>query len=55
VEFADWLEIEHRVKGRNFERADMRQAEKIRDMANSRLRQPAAGLLLRTPQQRDDR
>src|SRR5262249_25645548 len=54
VEFSDRLQIEHGVEGRDFERADLRHAEEIGDVLDRLLREPAAGLLLRPPQQRDD-
>ncbi len=55
MEFADRREIEHRVEGRDLEHADIRHAEQLGDMLDRLLRQPAAGLLLRAPQQRDHR
>src|ERR1700736_238236 len=47
-------EVEHGVEGRDLERADMREPEPVGDGADRGLRQPAARLLLRAPQQRDD-
>ena len=55
MELSDRLQIEHGVEGRDFERADLRHAEKGRDVLDRLLRQPAAGLLLRAPQDRKDR
>ena len=55
VELPDRRQIEHGVEGRDLERADLRHAEEIGDVLDRLLRQPAAGLLLRAPQQRDDR
>ena len=52
---ADRLELEHRVEGRDLEHADLRHAEHLGDVLDRRLRQPAAVLLLRPPQQRDHR
>src|SRR6188474_605370 len=54
VEFADRPQIEHRVEGRHLECADMRHGDKFGDMTDCSFRQPAAGLLLRTPEQRND-
>src|SRR6202011_6332498 len=51
---ADRGEVEHGVEGRDLERADMREPELVGDGADRGLRQPAARLLLRAPQQRDD-
>src|SRR5690242_294251 len=55
MEFSDRPQIEHRVKRRDLKRADMRHAEEIRDVTDRCLRQPAAMLLLRPPQERNDR
>jgi hypothetical protein len=52
---SDRFQIEHGVEGRDFERPDMRHAEKIRHVTNGGLGQPAAGLRLRAPQQGEDR
>ena len=52
---ADRLEQEHRVEGRDLEHADLRHAEHFGDVLDRLLRQPAAVLLLRPPQQRDHR
>ncbi|GJE72328.1 hypothetical protein CHKEEEPN_3882 [Methylorubrum podarium] len=50
---ANRLQGEHRVEGRDLQHADMRHAELIGDRLDRLLRQPAAVLLLRLPQQRD--
>ena len=55
VELTDRLKVEHGVEGRDLEHADMRHAEEVGDMADRRFRRPAAGLLLRAPQDRDHR
>ena len=55
VETSDRREIEHRVEGRDFEHADLGHAEHLRHRLDRLLRQPAAGLLLRPPQDRDHR
>src|SRR5207253_5968439 len=47
-------QVEHRVEGRDFERADLRHAEEVSRVLDRLLRKPAAGLLLRAPEQRDD-
>src|SRR5205823_4161768 len=52
---ADRREQEHCVKGRDFEHADARHIEEVGDMLDRLLRQPAARLLLRAPEQRDHR
>src|SRR5262249_2561556 len=39
----------------NFQRADVRHAEEVADMADRRFRQPAAMLFLCAPEQRNDR
>src|ERR1700720_3760727 len=54
VEFSDRRQIEHGVKGRDFEHADLRHTEQFRGRLDRLLRQPAAGLLLRPPQNRDN-
>src|SRR5262249_36168153 len=51
----DRRQVEHRVEGRDFEHADVGHAEKIGNRPDRRLRDPAAGLLLRAPQNRQDR
>ena len=53
VKAADRRQIEHGVEGRHFEHADFRHAEHVGDRLDRLLRQPAAGLLLRTPQKRN--
>src|ERR1700688_1071158 len=53
IEFADRRQVEHGVEGRDFEHADSRHAEEFRGRLDRLLRQPAAGLLLRPPQDRD--
>src|SRR5262249_24783582 len=53
--FSNRPEIEHRVERSNFQSADVRHAEEVADMADRRLRQPAAVLFLCAPEQRDDR
>src|SRR5690606_22432101 len=55
VHLPDRCQVEHGVEGRDFQGADMRHAEKIRDVADGGLGQPAADLLLRAPEQRNDR
>jgi hypothetical protein len=50
MEFADRPQVEHCVKRRHFERANVGHAEKVGDMTDRRFRQPAAMLLLRPPQ-----
>src|SRR6266699_5950161 len=52
---ADRSEIEHGVESRHFQHADLRHAEHLADVLDRLLRQPAAGLLLRPPQQGNDR
>src|SRR5262249_33807319 len=54
VRASDRRQVEHRVEGRDFERANLRHAEEVSDVLDRLLRKPA-GLLLRTPEQRDDR
>jgi hypothetical protein len=50
------LELEHRVESRDFQHADIGHVEQIGDgLADRRLAHPAVMLLLRAPQQRDDR
>lgn len=51
---ADRRELEHRVEGCNLEPANVRHAQHVGDVANGRFRQPAADLLLRAPQQRNN-
>ena len=53
VETPNRRQIEHRVEGRDFEHADLGHAEQFGDRLDRLLRQPAARLLLRAPQQRD--
>src|SRR5439155_7597665 len=55
VEFSNRLEIEHGVEGRDLQCANARHAEQLGDMLDRLLRQPAAGLLLRPPQEWDHR
>ena len=55
MKLADRREVEHRVEGRDLERADLRHAEEVGDVFDRLLRKPAASLLLGAPQQRDDR
>src|SRR5262249_27006368 len=55
VKTADRREIEHGVKCRDFEHADLGHAEQIRRDFDRLLRQPATALLLRPPQDRDHR
>src|SRR3984957_14779704 len=55
VEAPDRSKIEHRVKGRHFEHADLGHAEQFGGRLDRLLRQPTARLLLRPPQNRDDR
>jgi hypothetical protein len=50
---ADRLQLELGVEGRNFERADVRHAEHVRDRLDGGLRDPAV-LVLSAHQQRDD-
>src|ERR1700674_90920 len=50
-----WLEMKHRVEGRDLERANVGEAEEVGDVADRRLRQPAARLLLGAPEQCDHR
>src|SRR4029077_15709370 len=50
VEFSNRLQIEPGVESCDFQRAYLRHAEKGRDVLDRLLRQPAAGLLLRAPQ-----
>src|SRR6185369_15545974 len=50
MELSDRLQIEHGVESRDLERADLRHAEKGRDVLDRLLRQPAASLLLRAPE-----
>ena len=52
--FADRGQVEHRIEGRHFIDADIGHAEVERDLAQRRLTHPTF-LLLRQPQQRDDR
>jgi hypothetical protein len=52
---ADRREQEHGVEGRDLEHADARHVEDFGDMLDRLLRQPAARLLLRAPEQRDHR
>src|SRR5262245_19664933 len=54
VEFADLPEVEHCVKRRHVERANVCHAEEVCDMTNRCFRQPTAMLLLSPPQQRND-
>jgi hypothetical protein len=44
------LQQEHRVERGHFERANMRHAEHLADIADRSLGQPAVMLLLRAPQ-----
>ena len=55
VEAPDRLEIEHRIEGRNLEHPDAGHAEKLGYGLDRLLRQPAARLPLRAPQDRDHR
>src|SRR5262245_25419579 len=55
VKFSDRLQVEHGVEGRDLESADVRHAKQVRDVLDRLLRQPAAGLLLRAPQQWNNR
>ncbi len=48
-------QIEHGVKGRDLVNPDVWHLEKIGDIANRWFRQPAIMLLLRSPQDRNDR
>src|SRR5205807_522887 len=50
---ADGLQLEHRVKGRDLQRADIRHIEQIGDRADRGFRNPALMLLLDAPQDRD--
>ena len=52
---ADGHQIEHSVEGRDLVDADVWHLEKIGDIADRRLRQPAIMLLLRSPQDWYDR
>src|SRR5262245_13802272 len=54
VERPDRREIETGLEGRALPRADLRHAEQIGDVLDRLLRQPAAGLLLRPPQDWQD-
>ena len=49
------LEVEHRVEGRDLERADKRHIEHLGDFLDGRTRQPIGVLRLRAPHQREDR
>jgi hypothetical protein len=51
--FADRLQIEHRVEGRDFQHADIGHAEQVGDLLDRLLGQPVIMLLLRLPQGRD--
>src|SRR3984885_8257428 len=53
VEAPDRRQIEHGVEGRDFEYADLGHAKKLGRRFDGLLRQPAAALLLRAPQNRD--
>src|SRR4029079_431070 len=55
VEFADRPQIEHRVESRDLERANVRHSKKFSDMPDRSFRQPAARLLLRAPEHRNNR
>ena len=55
VEASYGRQIEHGVEGRHFEHADFRHAEQFGDRLDGSLRQPAAALRLRAPQDRDHR
>src|SRR5262249_22941036 len=50
VKFSNRPEIEHRVERSNFQSTDVRHAEEVADMADRRLRQPAAVLFLCAPE-----
>src|SRR5579872_3646415 len=52
---ADRREIEHRIKSRDFEHADIGHAENVGDALDGRLRQPIIVLFLSAPKQRDHR
>ena len=52
---ANGLEIEHGVERRHLKHADVRHPQQIGDAANGGFRQPASGLLLGAPQQRQHR
>ena len=53
--FADGLELEHRVEGRDFQHADVGHVKQIGDRADRGFRNPSLMLFLNPPQDRDHR